>query len=467
MQHYPVYLNTRDERIVVSGAGECALAKLRLLIKSEAVIHVFGTEPHHDVVRLSEQDRIILHARPLAAGDVTGARLFYAANDEPGEDARVADIAHGEGALVNVVDNLTASQFITPAMVDRDPVTIAIGTEGAAPVLSRKIKADIEAMLPSHLGVLARLAKAFRGQAERIATGRARRVFWSRFYGGVGAAALAKRGEAGVQAALANLLEQSLDEGTISKPGHISFVGAGPGDPELLTLKARNTLHDADVVLYDRLVSKEILELARREAVLIETGKTGFGKTMKQDDINDLIITHGKSGAHVVRLKSGDPSIFGRLDEELEAVIAAALPYTIIPGITSAVAAAAHLGVSLTRRGRNSELRLITGHDVSGFAEQDWLTLAKPGATAAFYMSKRASRFIQGRLLMRGADPSTPVTIAFNISRKDQHIVASTLTDFPLLLRQQSHKGPAVLMLGLAPRAVHKARPMNTMSGAA
>ncbi|MEP0518790.1 MAG: siroheme synthase CysG [Hyphomicrobiales bacterium] len=456
MRHYPVFLNLRGRRIVVSGAEETALAKLRLLMKTEASIFVFGENPEADVIALAKQNKITLHDRALQAGDVEGAILFYAANDDEEEDARVATIGHAEGALVNVVDNLEASEFITAALVDRDPVTIAIGTEGAAPVLARKIKAEIEAMLPARLGILARIAQAFRPRAELLPAGRARRNFWARFYGGEGEAALNEDGKLGVALRLETLFDETI-AAEQPKAGRVSLVGAGPGDPELLTLKARRTLHEADVVLFDRLVSKDILELARREAILVETGKTGFGKGMSQNAINDVIIEHASKGHHVVRLKSGDPAVFGRLDEETEALDAYGISWNIVPGITSASAAAANMGVSLTRRGRNSELRIVTGHDVKGFAEQDWQSLAKPGATAAFYMAKRAARFITGRLMMHGADANTPVTIAFNVSRTNESYLPTTLKDLPEAIKEADLPGPAVVMFGLAPKSARQA----------
>lgn len=473
MRHYPVFLDLRNRRIVVSGAGETALAKLRLLIKTEAVIQVFGAKPDASVAALAAEGRIVLKPRALEAGDVTDAALFYAANDETIEDHRVAKIARTEGALVNVVDNLEASAFITPAMVDRDPVTIAIGTEGAAPVLARKIKAEIEAMLPAKLGILARIAQAFRPRAELLPAGRTRRAFWAKFYGGAGEAALNEGGKLAVAAQLDTLFAETL--ANANKPetkaiGHVSLVGAGPGDPELLTLKARRILHEADVVLYDRLVSGDILELARREAVLLETGKTGFGQGMSQDDINALIIEHAEKGHHVVRLKSGDPAVFGRLDEETDALDGAGIAWDIVPGITSASAAAAKMGVSLTRRGRNSELRVLTGHDVKGFAEQDWQSLARPGATAAFYMAKRSARFVTGRLMMHGANAATPVTIAFNVSRQDEALIATDLQSLPEALVNANLAGPAVILFGLAPKAAGSALttiPQNTKVGVA
>ena len=227
-------------------------------------------------------------------------------------------------------------------------------------------------------------------------------------------------------------------------------MGAGPGDPELLTVKARRALHEADVVIHDRLVSPEILELARREALIIDMGKEGFGPSTPQADIDAAIVAHARQGAQVVRLKSGDATIFGRLDEEIEACEAAGIGFTIVPGITSASAAVAAIGQSLTRRGRNSSVRFLTGQDVAGYADHDWRALARPGEVAAIYMGKRAARFLQGRLIMHGASADTPVTLVENASRPDQHILGTTLGG---LTDAVSVDGPALILLGLAPRA--------------
>ncbi|WP_368183820.1 siroheme synthase CysG [Aestuariibius sp. HNIBRBA575] len=451
MQHYPIYLSTRGQKIVLSGGGEAVMAKLRLLLKTEADIHVFAQTPSAELYRLFYEDRLTLTARALQKGDVTGAALFYAADENPTEDARTAAIAKSEGALVNVVDNLEASGFITPAIVDRDPVTIAIGTEGAAPVLARQIKSQIEEILPSNLGLLARIGKTFRDAATALPFGKARRAFWSDFYTTTGPRALTK-GPTEVTPALHDLLRQHLRRTEIT--GHVDFVGAGPGDPELLTLKARKALDHADVIIHDRLVAPEILELARREAVFVDVGKQGFATSTAQADINDLIVEHAQNGHHVVRLKGGDPVVFGRLDEELDALRGTDISYAIIPGITAASAAAAGMGQSLTRRGRNSGLRLLTGHDTQGFADHDWRQLAQPGQVAALYMSKKAARFVQGRLLMHSAVDATPVSIIENASRADQRVIGTTLSELDRCFTGAEIPGPAILIYGIAPRAL-------------
>ncbi|MDG0989084.1 MAG: siroheme synthase CysG [Yoonia sp.] len=450
MQHFPIFLAVTGRRIVVSGGGDAAMAKLRLLMKTEGRITVLAENAADDVHKWAAQGKLTLIHRAMDRGDAICAALFYGANEDAAEDARTAQIAASEGALVNIVDNLADSQFITPAIVDRDPVTVAIGTEGSAPVLARAIKADLEEKLPATLGTLARIGKTFRHAVDVLPFGAKRRSFWSDFYFNAGPSAMDNQGEAGVIPALNTLLDKHVM--TRQAEGHVDLVGAGPGDPDLLTLKARKAIDKADVIIHDRLVTPEILELARREAVIIDAGKTGFGQAMPQADIDALIVEHALDGAHVVRLKAGDPTVFGRLDEEIEAITAAGISYQVIPGITAASAAVANIGQSLTKRGRNSSVRLITGHDTRGYANHDWLALAADGEVAAIYMGKKSARFIQGRLLMHGANPDTPVTIIENVSRPDQRIIACTLGTLEPTMSDANLTGPALTFLGLAPR---------------
>ncbi|MFN3954272.1 MAG: siroheme synthase CysG [Pararhodobacter sp.] len=445
MQHFPIFLDLDTASVVVAGGGEAALAKLRLLLKTRARITVFADSPLPEIAALARDGRIALTRRPLALGDAQGARLVYGAAEDAAEDARVARLARAEGALVNIVDDLHGSDFITPAIVDRDPVVVAIGTEGAAPVLARGLKAELEARLPASLGLLARVGKAFRQAAEALPMGRRRRDFWAEYYDTAGPQALAAGGEAALIPALEAALARHLH--AAPRPGRVDLVGAGPGDPELLTLRARRLLDQADVVIHDRLVPGAILELARREAVLVGVGKEGFGPSTPQTEINALLVKHASAGAQVVRLKGGDPSVFGRLDEETQALDDAGIDWAVVPGITAASAAAAALGRSLTRRGRNASARLVTGHDMQGYAEQDWQALARPGAVAAIYMGKRAARFIQGRLMMHGAALDTPVAVVENATRPEQRILSATLSTLPQAVAGLN--GPAVLLLGL------------------
>jgi uroporphyrin-III C-methyltransferase len=237
----------------------------------------------------------------------------------------------------------------------------------------------------------------------------------------------------------------------LTAPGQIIFAGAGTGAAAHLTLGVWRALQEADVVIHDRLVGPEVLALIPAPVIRIDAGKEGFGPSTPQGDINAALVAHALTGARVVRLKAGDPGIFGRLDEEIAAVEAAGLPFTILPGLTAASVAAAAIGQSLTRRGRNAGLRIVTGHDMAGFAEQDWRGIARPGEVAAIYMGKKSARFLQGRLMMHGADPATPVTLVENASRPDQRIHAATLASLPDIAAGLT--GPAVILYGLAPRA--------------
>ena len=450
MDHFPIFLATAGRRIVLSGGGDAALAKLRLLLKTTANITVFAADAAPEIENWAEAGKLTLISRAMEPGDTMCAVIFYAADEDAVEDKRTAAIANADGALVNVVDNLEDSQFITPAIVDRDPVVIAIGTEGSAPVLARAIKTDLEEKLPSTLGTLARIGKTFRKLSYSLPFGRARRDFWRDYYFNAGPAAIADSVEA-VQPALDALLDDHMNRE--AREGHIAFVGAGPGDPELLTLKARKALDEADVVIYDRLISPEILELARREAIMLDVGKEGFGPSTPQETINDLLVEHGLTGAQVVRLKSGDSTVFGRLDEELNAVTAAGIGWHIVPGITAASAAVASIGQSLTKRHRNASVRFLTGHDMQGFADHDWAALAQPNKVAAIYMGKKSARFVQGRLIMHGAEKTTPVTVIENASRPKQRVLSTTLAHLPADLADANMTGPALTLYGLAPRA--------------
>ncbi|WP_179380339.1 siroheme synthase CysG [Jannaschia marina] len=448
MNHFPVFLALEGRRVLVAGGGDAAVAKLRLLLKTTARITVVAETADPVIERWAEAGKLTLIRRAQEPGDALCCVVAYGAHEDAELDARTLRLASADGALVNIVDNLEASQFITPAIVDRDPVVVAIGTEGAAPVLARKIKAELEERLPAQTGLLARIGKTFRKAADVLPMGAVRRRFWAEYYDTAGPRA-AEEGEATIRASLDALLDKHLN--AEARPGHVDLVGAGPGDPDLLTLKARKALDAADVVIHDRLVTPEILELARREALIIDVGKEGFGPSTAQSDIDALIVEHGLKGAHVVRLKAGDPTVFGRLDEEIEALDAAGLSWTIVPGITAASAAVATIGQSLTKRNRNGTVRFLTGHDMKGFAEQDWAALSKPGAVAAIYMGKRAARWMQGRLMMHGTAPSTPVTVIENASRADQRVHPATLATLPDALTDVT--GPAVLLFGLEPRA--------------
>ena len=338
MRHYPVFIDLRGRRVVVAGAGEVAVAKLRLLMKTEARDRRLWRRSGGPKCGPGRpRAGIELVERPLAPGDAARRRArLRRRRAMPKRTRRAAAIGRAAGALVNIVDDLDGSDFITPAIVDRDPVTVAIGTEGAAPVLARKIKAEVEAMLPATLGRLARIGQAFRARVEALDS-RARRAFWTRFYFERGPLAL----QAGEDAAARGTRRACSPRATRRSPGVVHLVGTGPGDPELLTLKARRLLHEADVVIHDRLVPQAILELARREATIVEVGKTAFGPSWKQDDIGALIVSQALRRQHAwcgsraaTRRSSGGSTRRSRRWRRR------ASRYGIVPGITSASAGA-------------------------------------------------------------------------------------------------------------------------------
>ncbi|WP_017930448.1 siroheme synthase CysG [Robiginitomaculum antarcticum] len=448
MRYLPIHIDTQDGRIVIVGGGAAAEAKLRTLVKTEAVLDVVATRITPEIARWAEQGRVNHSAREFVESDLDGALLVYAASEDDSDNAMISALARARGIPANAADQKAACSFITPALVDRSPVVVSIGTEGTSPGLARAIKAEFETLLPSTLGTLALHIKDLRAKVKRSYPElAARQRFWAAIFG---------KGDLNSQlrlseAALTQHVEMAIEQGEAALGGTISLVGAGPGNPDLLTHQARQKLHSADVVIYDRLVSQGVLDFARREAEYIYVGKEAGGVSTPQEHINALLIEKARQGLAVVRLKGGDPLIFGRADEELDAARAAGIPVEICPGITSAAAAAAAIGQSLTSRGVNKSITYMTGHDTKGFAEQDWARFSKPGARAAIYMGVGAARFIQGRLMLYGAVPTTPVTIVENASRPEQIILATTVSTLPEALKRGGITGPAILLLGFTP----------------
>ncbi|MEM9600509.1 MAG: siroheme synthase CysG [Pseudomonadota bacterium] len=445
MRYLPIHIDLRGKSVLVFGGGPAAQAKLRTLMKSEAQLTVITDNPDKEIVRWSEQGRLDLadHA------EMASATLIYAATEDADENLRIALKARDLGVPVNAADQPEGCDFITPAIVDRSPVSVSIGTEGTSPGLARALKSDLESRLRSDLGQTAETIKALRDTLKTEEPDIAKRqALWASVLGSGLSDYVALDSETVTQR-YRDVREQVGESGT----GHVHIVGAGPGDPDLLTVGALRVMHSADVVVYDRLVSDEVLSLCRREAAFIYVGKIPGGASTRQDEINKIIVEHALAGQIVVRLKSGDPLVFGRAEEEFTALDQMGVTYKIHPGITSATAAAASLRHSLTVRGENTAATLATGHDENGFAELDWAALAKKNARASIYMGLRAARFIQGRMMLHGASPDTPVAVVENASRADEIIVESTLGSLPDDLESQGIKGPAVLMIGYAPRA--------------
>ena len=333
MRHFPIYLDMKGKLVVLSGAGPVAVPKLRLLLKTSARIKVFGFDAEESIRNWAAEGRLEWLERELEAEDLEGATLLYCANDDEKKDSEAAALGARAGTLVNVVDNLEASEFITPAIVDRDPVTVAVGTEGSAPVLARKIKADVESQLPISLGVLAREGQKFRTEASALRPGRERREFWSRYFSEAGPRALASGGRAAVQSCLRSLLREM--KSSPQEKGKVAFVGVGPGDPDQMTVKARRLVDTADVVVHDSSIPKEILELARREAEFVEIGNVHSDLRISEFGAGQLVAEHARKGALVARLVLGDLEEHAKVEVEVETVAKAGLDWEAVKGMPS------------------------------------------------------------------------------------------------------------------------------------
>jgi uroporphyrin-III C-methyltransferase / precorrin-2 dehydrogenase / sirohydrochlorin ferrochelatase len=442
MRYFPIFIDLQDRRVVVIGGGEEATRKIRLLLKTQARIDVIAPALHDE---LKTNARINWMATRFAGHLLDGATLVYSA--DPELNASVSKEARARNIPVNAVDEADISTFIVPSIVDRDPVVIAIGTEGAAPVLAQGIRAKIDALLPQKLGALASHAASLRGEiASRIPQGNRRRSFWQNFF--FGAARDAFLAQEKEQFELA--LEKAITQNSAPAQGRVSLVGAGPGDPELLTLKAHRKIQEADVIVHDRLVSPAILEMARRDAVRIAVGKTAFEASPKQSEINEILIREAEKGLVVVRLKGGDPYVFGRGGEEQAALEARNIPVDIVPGITAALGCAASARLPLTQRGQNRSFTLLTAYGDNGPAQHDWAALAKQGTAFAAYMGVSASGEIAGSLLEAGMAPATPVTIVENGTLPNERVVTTSIGALWETIQNAGIVGPAIIYVGLS-----------------
>lgn len=456
MKHFPVFLDLTDRRVVVVGGGETAAQKLRLLVRTGARTTVIAESFSEAVAELARTKQVRLEQRRFARGDVRGAALIIGAESRADQNAEVSAAARAHGIPVNVVDNPDLSTAIVPAIVDRDPVIVAIGTEGASPIIARDLRARLEAWLPAGFGRLAARAAALRPRVRQaIADPGARRQFWESLLRGPFRVHVLS----GDLASADNEAERALRAGARNHAGSVALIGCGPGDPDLLTLKALQRLQDADVLVYDRLVNPAILEYARRDAVRINVGKSSEGETTAQSEINRILVREGLKGRRVARLKGGDTMIFGRAAEEMAAVRAAGIQVEIVPGITAAHACAASVGLPLTVRGKVRQFSVVTGATEDGDLQFDAHALTAPGQAAAIYMGVRNARQIERELLGGGAAPETPVVVVENGTRAEERTIATTLADLAAAVEAEGIAGPAVIFLGLDWHEARLSRP--------
>lgn len=460
MKYFPVFMDLEGREVLVAGGGEKAIQKLRLLARTQCKIHVVAEELSAPILELARTRPLRLDRRRFEAGDAIGKALIIGADEIPERNREVAGVAKALRIAVNAVDAPELSTVIVPAIVDRDPVVVAIGTEGAAPVIARDLRASIESWLPATFGRVARAAAALRPRVrEAIGDPVARRRFWERLLRGPFRA----RSLAGDAEGAAEVAERELGAAAADThaAGSVALIGCGPGDPDLLTLKALQRLQDADVLVYDRLVHPSILDYARRDAIRIDVGKSPGATSVSQGDINQILVREALKGHRVARLKGGDPMVFGRAAEEIAAVRAAGIEVEIVPGITAAHACAASIGLPLTLRGRLRQFSVVTGATEDGEADLDWPALAGAGQAFAIYMGVRNAPAIQRELLGAGTSPATPVVIVENGTRPQERIIAATLGELAAAVEAERIKGPAIIFVGLDWDAASLSRPLH------
>ncbi|PDT29802.1 uroporphyrinogen-III C-methyltransferase [Rhizobium sp. L9] len=441
---FPAFFRVEGQKTAVFGNGDEAFAKVRLLLNTRARIVAYTDRPQADYHAFLIANRIETVRAGFSAGQVEGAALVFAATGDEAEDRRIVDAARAAKIPANAVDQPDYCDFFTPALVNRAPVAVAIGTEGAGPVLAQMIRAQIDQLLSPSLGRLAALATSYRKSVEQIVPrGVSRRVFWRRFFSGPVADAVTNGNLPQARHAADRLL------GSVDKvAGHVWLVGAGPGAEDLLTLRAQRVMMEADVIVYDALVPQTIVDMGRRDAERLSVGKRKGCHSKSQEEINELLVELGRQGKRVVRLKSGDPLVYGRAGEEMAALRAAGVTYEVVPGITSAFAAAADFELPLTLRGVASSLVFTTGHDLTGDVLPDWASLAVSGATIAVYMGRTVAASVAERLMQAGIPAETTVAVIENASRTERRLLHGTLADLPDLQHRDELTGPVMVIIG-------------------
>ncbi len=446
MDFYPVFMNLRDRPVLVVGGGEVAARKVALLLRAGARVRVVAPELGEELTRRRAGGEIVHLGRRFVAGDIGNAALVVAATDDRELHARISELCGTRGVPVNVVDDTPLCSVITPAMIDRSPVQIAISSGGVAPVLARRLRAWLEASIPPNYGRLAALAGRFRERVMmRISRGEDRRRFWERVLEGP----IADLVHAGREEEAGRALEAELRRAD-GRPvvGDVALVGAGPGDPDLLTFRALRLMQEADVILYDRLVSEPVLELCRRDAEKIYVGKRRSNHHLTQDRINEELIRRARAGQRVVRLKGGDPFIFGRGGEEIGELMAAGIPFQVVPGITAASGCAAYAGIPLTHRDHAQSVQFVTGHLRDGTLDLDWPMLARRRQTVVVYMGLAAVRLLCERLIEHGRGADTPAALVAQGTRPEQQVYVGTLATLPELVEAHDVQSPTLIIIG-------------------
>ncbi|MBB1385489.1 uroporphyrinogen-III C-methyltransferase [Pseudoalteromonas sp. SG45-5] len=444
MQYLPIFTKLDNKPVLVVGGGEVALRKCRAFLKARASVTLVAPWFCDELKEHAHNNEVTLIDAYFDESHLDGKMLVIAATDRDEVNNNVFELANARNVFVNVVDDQPKCTFIFPSIVDRDPITIAISSAGTAPVLARRLREKLETLIPQHIGPLATLVGGFRDKVKkRFKHFSDRRQFWE----GVFDSSVVSKVQTGDTQAAQQQLEQMLDA-KAEPEGEVYVVGAGPGDPELLTLKALQLMQQADVVVYDFLVSDEIMELVRRDADLICVGKRLGDHSVVQDDTNQMLVDLAKQGKKVCRIKGGDPFIYGRGGEEVQVLAANKVNYQIVPGITAAAGCSAYAGIPLTHRDHAQAIQFVTGHCKKDGQELDWQSLAKANQTLAIYMGVIKSPHIQSELLKHGRKADTPVAIIENGTRKNQRVVTGQLGELADLIQRNSIISPALLIIG-------------------
>lgn len=446
MDYLPLFFDLRERDLLLIGGGDVALRKARLLARAGACITLVAHHVHPELAELVEAHQGVVISGEYHPGLLDGKVLVLAATDDNLLNARIHQDAVARNVPVNVVDNPALCTFVFPAIVDRSPVVIGISSGGQSPVLARLLRTRLESWIPAGYGRLGHLVGRFRERVKaRFGSVRERRLFWEKVLQGP----VAERALAGQESAAEALLEQQIEQGsTEAQIGEVYLVGAGPGDPELLTFKALRLMQQADVILYDRLVSPEVLELCRRDADRVFVGKQRDNHSVSQERINQLLIEYARAGKRVVRLKGGDPFIFGRGGEELASLKQGGIPFQVVPGITAASACSTYAGIPLTHRDYAQSVKFVTGQLKNRTSELDFTELVHPNQTIVFYMGLHTLERLCEGLMRHGKPADTPVAIVSKGTAQDQRVLTGTLQTIGALQAEAQLPAPSLVIVG-------------------
>lgn len=445
MNYLPIFIDISQRECLVIGGGDIALRKVKLLLKANAKVVCVAKTYCQGIEQLQQQGKVDLQKRAFEVGDISNQVLVISATDDPNVNKQVSELSQSANIPVNVVDSPELCTFVMPSIVDRSPIVIAISSAGKAPVLARIIRAKLESTIPHAYGKLAKLAGEFRDQVKKkFKNIEDRRYFWERAFSGV----VAEKVFAGKLTEAKEDLQQQLNKSQESETGEVYLVGGGPGDPDLLTFKALRLMQQADVILYDRLVSESVMELVRRDAELIYVGKERDNHAVPQGDINQLLVDLAKQGRRVCRLKGGDPFIFGRGGEEIETLSENAIPFQVVPGITAASGCSTYSGIPLTHRDYSQSCRFVTGHLKDGSMNLPWDELAVEQQTIVFYMALKGAKHLSEKLIEHGMRNNMPVALVEKGTTPDHKVWTTTLSDLPSVVATHEIHAPTLIIVG-------------------